>query len=271
MSKHPNTCIHNKVSGYQALEALLTAQHRGHVCQVRAVYLTMQVINFKKYVEEKGEDFSILRLELKEKLESIWRQGEGEVGDMQVDSIPPMDFHEHRFNEEAKCLEQYSAQFWGNCTKAMSKYYQDRRMLELQMQEELTDMEEKAMPFLLKAQTEFDGHLGNKERPISKTSWRVVKKFQKRIHDMRFKEGKLEYTEWAMLSNWTNRLLSNPKRYKVNDPRSNEDIWAEISEQDLFLWTGKEEAEQEEECRVLDEIHISNHYADMSKVTVTRI
>ena len=261
MSKHPNTCKHNKVSGYQALEALLTAQHRNHVCSSRMTFLALRVKEFKKHVEEQGEDFSILVLETKEKLEAIWREGEGEVSDMQVDSIPPMDFHEHRFNEEAACLQQFSAQFWGNVTKALSKYHQDQRMRSIAVESE-------AIRFLKRAQDEYLNPEVNKEQYLSKQTWRVVKLARERLKRLRFDDKVLNYNQWAMLTNWANRLLSNDKRY---NPGKDMDVWEELSKQDLFLWSSREEDEQEEECRVLDEIHISDHYADMSKVTVTKL
>lgn len=272
MNKHPNTCIHNKVRGYQALEALLAAQHRNHVCPARLKYLEGQVKKYKDWLwDERGldeEDFRTHVLETKIKLFSLWREGEGEVSDTSVEMVAPLDEHEKRFNEEFVCLMQFEEQFQGNYTKGLSKWHQEQRLVELHMQEQLTDLEDLGVQFLKRVQQEFYGPLGTKERPITKRTWRVVKKFKKRLNDLRFKEGKLDYEEWARLSNWTNRMLSCERQYKVRDPRDKEVIWEEIAKQDLYLWESQLEQDQEEECRVLDELEIAKHYADMTKVKV---
>lgn len=220
---------------------------------------------------------------------------DGIVAENLINCFTEYDLMWNRVAEEDKCWDQFHEHFEGNWTKAQKKLHQDRRLTELHELElpvELTEMEKKIYPTLAKAQKEYDNpNIGTKDRPLRLQTYRVMKKAAQRIHDLRFKEKKLSYEEWARLSNWAYRLLSRPKRFTVRE-RTREDIWAEIAKQDMFLWETKGNPDVEkrepwhkngdvEQQAVLDELEkkydarlkawIAKRYTDMSKVQVLKV
>lgn len=298
---NPKVCRHNAVKDFEALEAYVAARHRGHVCRERLIYLWKQVKRFKK---ERGLSNRQMRTVLAQKRKGLFRnirRGEGIVAENLINCFTEYDLMWNRVAEEDKCWDQFHEHMEGNYTKAIKKMHQDRRLTELHELEqelpapELTKMEKKIYPTLAKAQKEYDNpNIGTKDRPLCLQTYRVMKKAAQRIHDLRFKEKKLSYEEWARLSNWAYRLLSRPKRFTVYDP-TREDIWAKIAEQDMYLWeTGWQEGKWEDNNRepwnrngdkeqqaVLNKLEkkydarlkawITKRYTDMSKVQVLKV
>ena len=223
-------CIHTKVSGRYAIQALLTADRNDHVCVARRAYLEKQMARFA----ENCADFHDVYWETKEFLQELWLGDEGEVMSSLIDQyevIPTPEEYMELFDESEEKLE---GMYHSVAITAAHKASKARRYNWLV---NALEIEKKVGQALAPIH-----EIWLRDRRVPLNTWKRLKKFKARLNDLRFKYGektinrrkrKLEsfgcisWTQWAMLTNYINKLMGSNKRYAYND---DEDLALELHE-----------------------------------------
>lgn len=193
------------------------------VCKARMKYLEQQAQSFKNWLSTvnpehsetiveriERETWNLLRKDTDD--EFIWSRSEVYDRDGQVDE--ENDIQETLFDtaygkdDVFKRLDEEKYMhiaYYMNMEETARKAFQNER-------DEVSHIEETWIKWLEKVDTIY--HLNNQYLP--KEIWK--KCVQARTSIFRQRKARLiNYTTFAMLSNWTNRLAGSPKRYEVPD------------------------------------------------------
>jgi hypothetical protein len=213
---------HFLTRGKAAVVALVEAEFKPKsVCEARIAYLTKAVEGFRDWLvtqECPNPDEVITHIEENTRKllrnptdnEFIWSR-EHDLHKGEVDGEEVVDEHltdleadalnakENRLDEEELMHQYYWMNLAQNCQRAFNKAFSEPPWIV-----------EKWVEFMTKVQNVY--YSNNNYLP--KETWSACKKARDSMYRQR-KLKAMSYEDWALLTNWVNRMMSSPKRYNI--------------------------------------------------------
>lgn len=240
---------HTKIYGKAAVVALIEVEFNPKsACFMRVNYLSKQVESFRNFLITNGSndpDQVINNIEEQTRKllrnptdnEFIWSREHdlhnGKEGDEQEtdDSLTDvgagkedLDF---RMDEEHMLHYTYWNMLENNVNAAKAKAFKETPYIV-----------EKWVEFLEKLQACQEANNGRLPKP----SWSAGTKARQRMYVQR-KARAMSYEDWALLTNWINRLLGSPNRYDV--PETEESETVDILDIATSLYSTEQESQED--------------------------
>jgi len=213
---------HVPTYGKKAVIALIEAEFNPKgACDARIRYLNQQVEKFRTWLQGNGcADVDAVITNLEESTrkllrnpvdnEFIWsrehdlcdnKDGKDILDESLTDINAGKEEISFRLEEEEVLHTYYWMNLEDNASKAVAKTYK-----------ETPYVVEKWVEFLCKVQDVF--YINSNYLP--KQTWSACNKARSRIFVQR-KTKLMSYEDWALLTNWVNRMMGSPKRYEIPD------------------------------------------------------
>lgn len=233
---------HSPCRGKAALVTHIEALHAPKsVCSARMKYLERQAESFKTWLKSNNQNaefiieriekdtWNILRKPVDE--EFIWSRGESydHEGNVEEDDMQMSLFNINNGKDDvhARCDEQENADFF-------ETYNADQVAIRAARDENRSAEVEKVwVEWLSKIDAIYWDASSVRECYLPKPVWNKCLKARNSLNRQR-KVGILSWTDWAMLSNWVNRLMGSSKRYDIPDAPEVDEDWSSEDVQLVF-------------------------------------
>lgn len=202
--------VHNRVRGIESVEALVVARDEGNVCERRLKYLEGCVRSFRDWMMKTNdiskEEANSRLLRIADKLRKALAEETFDLfvwggEELRMDNLTDLNANCDTLEEKLDAVYDQHGKLEGI---AANVAWRAQRQVWM---ENSRDLRDKGEEWLNSIETTFSGVAQYKD------AYRI-KRFQKRVHALRFKTKQLTYNDWSWLINYSNELLGLDKQYR---------------------------------------------------------